>query len=85
MSFIRYKTDFGGYTANVFVFSPAGIKIKQIASNTLLAADGILVWDGKTERGQNVNPGIYVLYFEMINAEKGVKKVEKLPIVVSTR
>ena len=85
VSFIRYKTDFGGYTANVFVFSPAGIKIKQIASNTLLAADGILVWDGKTERGQNVNPGIYVLYFEMINAEKGVKKVEKLPIVVSTR
>ena len=83
--FIRYKTEATGFTANVIVFNPVGVKIKQIAANTLLAADGILSWDGKTDRGQNVNPGIYVLYFEMINAETGVKKTEKLPLVVSTR
>ncbi len=83
--FIRYKTDVSGYTANVIVFNAAGQKMKQIAANVLLSADGVLSWDGKTERGQNVNPGIYVLYFEMVNAETGVKKTEKLPLVVSTR
>lgn len=85
VSFIRYKTDAVGYTANVIVFNSVGMKIKQLASNVLLTSDGILTWDGKTDRGLNVNPGIYVLYFEMINAENGVKKIEKLPLVVSAR
>ncbi|MHB9054923.1 MAG: lamin tail domain-containing protein [Paludibacteraceae bacterium] len=85
VAFIRYKTESVGFTANVIVFNSIGVKIKQIAANTLLATDGILTWDGKTDREQNVNPGIYVLYFEMINAEKGVKKIEKLPLVVSAR
>ena len=83
--FIRYKTDAAGYTANVTVFSAVGVKMRQLASNVLLDADGFLSWDGRTDRGQNVNPGIYVLYFEMINTETGVKKTEKLPLVVSTR
>ena len=83
--FIRYKIDAAGFTANVTVFNSVGVKVKQIASNTLLATDGFLTWDGKTDRGLNVNPGIYVLYFEMININSGVKKTEKLPLVVSFR
>ena len=82
---IRYKTPESGYTANVIIFNAVGVKVKQIASNELLAAEGLMLWDGKTDRGLNVNPGIYVLYFEMINAEKGVKKTEKMPVVVSAR
>lgn len=85
VAFIRYKTEAVGFTANVIIFNSIGVKIKQIATNVLLATDGILTWDGKTDREQNVNPGIYVLYFEMINAGKGVKKIEKLPLVVSAR
>lgn len=83
--FIRYKTEAVGYTANIMIFNAVGIKVTQLASNQILGAEGYLIWDGKTDRGKNVNPGIYVLYAELINADSGVKKVEKMPIVVSAR
>lgn len=83
--FIHYKTDDTGYMANVIVFNSVGQRVKQLASNMLLASEGMLTWDGKTDSGKNVNPGIYVLYFEMIQVDKGVKKLEKLPLVVSAR
>ncbi len=83
--FIRYKTDAAGYTANIIIFNSVGVKVKQLGSNILLSQDGILTWDGKTDRGQNVNQGIYVLYVEFVNSDKGVKKIEKIPLVVSAR
>lgn len=85
VTFIRYKTDAVGYTANVMIFNAVGVKVAQIANSHILGTEGYLVWDGKTDRGINVNPGIYVLYVELINADSGVKKVEKMPIVVSAR
>lgn len=83
--FIRYKTEAVGYTANIMIFNAVGVKVTQLTSNQILGAEGFLIWDGKTDRGINVNPGIYVLYVELINADSGVKKIEKMPIVVSAR
>ncbi|NLO70638.1 MAG: hypothetical protein GX102_06800 [Porphyromonadaceae bacterium] len=83
--FIRYKTDAVGFTANVIIFNAVGAKITQIATNQLLGSDGFMIWDGKTDRGLNVNPGIYVLYVELVNSSSGQKKVEKMPVVVSAR
>ncbi len=83
--FIRYQTDSKAFNANVIIFNPVGVQVRKIASNALLSSEGYFTWDGLTDRGLNVNPGIYVLYFEMINVETGVKKVEKLPLVVSAR
>lgn len=85
VSFICYKTDAVGFTANVIIFNAVGVQVAQLASNQILGTEGYLVWDGKTDRGINVNPGIYVLYVELINADSGVKKIEKMPIVVSAR
>ena len=82
---IRYKTEAGGFTANVLIFNSVGVRVRQLAANQLLSADGFLTWDGRTDKGKNINPGIYMLYFEVFNAESGVRKVEKLPVVVSAR
>lgn len=83
--FVRYKTDANGYVANAFIFNAVGVKVYQLASNVLLANEGFLTWDGKTDSGKNANVGVYVLYFEMINPQSGVRKQLKLPIVVSSR
>ena len=82
---IRYKTEASGLTANVLVFNSVGVKVRQLAANQLLSTEGFLTWDGRTDKGKNINPGIYVLYFEIINAETGARKIEKLPVVVSAR
>jgi len=83
--FIHYKTGTNGYLANVLILNAVGVKVCQLASNILLANEGFLSWDGKTDAGKNANIGVYVLYFEMFNPETGVRKQQKLPIVVSSR
>ena len=83
--FIHYKTDDVGYAANVAIFNASGVKTYQLASNALLSTEGTFIWDGKTDKGQNANVGIYVLYFEMFHVEKGKRKELKLPLVVSGR
>lgn len=83
--FIRYHTDSPGYVANVVIFNPSGVRIRQVASSALLASDGFFSWDGKTDTGKNILPGVYVLYFEMINTSAGQRKQLKMPIVVSSR
>ncbi len=83
--FIRYKTDMNGYVANVLILNPAGVKVRQLASNILLSTNGFLTWDGLSDQGKNINIGIYVLYFEMFNPLKGIRKQFKMPIVVSAR
>ena len=83
--FIHYKTDGDGYVANVLILNPSGVKVYQLASNILLASEGFLTWDGRTNRGKNANVGIYILYFEMFNPQSGARKKIKLPIVVSAR
>jgi len=82
---IRYITDANGYVANAIIFNAVGVKVYQLASNILLSSEGFLTWDGKTDTGKNANVGVYVLYFEMFNAQTGVRKQQKLPIVVSSR
>ena len=83
--FIRYKTDTSGYMANAIIFNAVGVKVCQLAANTLLATEGFMTWDGKTNTGKNANVGVYVLYFEMFNPQTGARKLQKLPIVVSSR
>ena len=83
--FIHYKTETHGYMANVTILNQVGTKVFQLASNILLATEGILTWDGRTDKGKNANVGIYILYFEMFNPETGARKHLKLTIVVSSR
>ncbi|MEI8271356.1 MAG: lamin tail domain-containing protein [Paludibacter sp.] len=82
---IHYHTDANGYVANAIIFNAVGVKVYQLAANVLLANDGFLTWDGKTDAGKNANVGVYVLYFEMFNPQTGSRKQQKLPIVVSSR
>jgi len=83
--FIHYKTDTNGYVANALIFNAVGVKIVQLAANILVANEGFLTWDGKTDKGKNANVGVYVLYFEMFNPQTGFRKQQKMPIVVSSR
>ncbi|MGB4414366.1 MAG: lamin tail domain-containing protein [Paludibacter sp.] len=83
--FIRYALNSNGYVANVLILNAVGVKVCELASNSLLQAEGFLTWDGKTDKGKNANVGIYIIYFEIFNPQTGAKKAKKLPIVVSSR
>jgi hypothetical protein len=83
--FIHYNVGETGYTVNATIFNAVGDRVYQVASNALIGSDGFLTWDGKTDKGTNVNVGVYVLYFQAVNALNGKRIEVKLPVVVSAR
>ena len=83
--FIHYDVGETGYTVNAIIFNAVGERVYQLASNALIGSDGFFTWDGKTDKGTNVNVGVYVLYFQAVNALSGKRIEVKLPIVVSAR
>lgn len=82
---IHYKTPVDGYTAKAVILTANGITVKKLFDNDLLSSEGIVIWDGSDNKGSTVQPGIYILYFEMINASIGDKKTLKMPLVISLR
>lgn len=82
---IRYKLPAGGYVGSLTITNSAGVKMCTPATNILLSTEGFISWDGKTDRGQSANAGIYVIYFEIFNPLSGEKIIKKLPVAVSYR
>jgi len=85
LCFIRYKNKTNGNIANALILNAVGVKIYELASSVLLSTEGYLTWDGRTDKGQIANAGIYILYFEVFNPESGFRTIKKLPLVVSFR
>ena len=83
--FIRYNVRENGYTANVVIFNAVGERVYQLAANDLISSTGFFTWDGKTNKGTNANVGVYVVYFQAINAINGKRIEAKIPVVVSAR
>ena len=44
VSFIRYKTNAVGFTANIFIFNAVGVQVAQLASNQILGTE--VIWFG---------------------------------------
>jgi hypothetical protein len=82
---IHYKTPAQGYTAKAIILNATGVVVKDFFTNYLLSSEGMIIWDGSDNKGNTIQPGIYVFYFEMINVNSGDKKIYKLPVVVSSR
>lgn len=85
LCFIRYKFNTTGNTGNVLILNATGTKVAAPATAVVLQSEGFISWDGKTDKGNVANPGIYVVYFEIFNPETGFKKTKKIPVVVTLR
>jgi len=79
---IKYKFETADNIAKVIIFNSDGVKICQLANNTILSTEGFIVWDGSTSEGKIANSGIYLIYIELFNPNSGLKKQYKLPIVI---
>lgn len=66
-----------GFLATVVVFDSRGRKIRQVAGNELIAAEGVFTWDGYTDDRTLVTAGIYILYLELVKPDGTVKKYKR--------
>ena len=80
---LNYNMPESGWLANITIFDVSGQITTRLYKSHLLASEGQLMWDGKTDAGKLANIGIYVLFVELHNADKGQVKQYKIPCVLS--
>ena len=74
---IQFKFSKPGYIANVRIFDVAGRQVKFLAKNQSLAQEGSWFWDGKSESGQKMEIGVYIILIEVFDQEGHTKTFKK--------
>jgi hypothetical protein len=82
---ILYSFDKPGFVGNLFIFDSKGRQVKRIANNELLACKGQFSWDGVSENGSMLQPGIYIVLFEVFNLSGKTERFKKICVVSRTR
>ncbi len=82
---ILYAFDKPGFAGNLYIFDSKGRQVKRLANNELLACKGQFSWDGISEGGSIVQPGIYIVLFEVFNLAGKTEKYKKICVVSRTR
>ena len=81
---INYNFPAAGYSMTIRVFNDRGIKVKTVASNQLIGANGSFTWDGTKDNGEKATTGIHIILAEAFNL-KNEKERFRLPVVVASR
>ena len=79
---IRYQLPREGYGATMTIFDAGGIPVKRLVRQELIGTEGMLRWDGDSDRGGRVRPGIYVLFMEVYSPDGEVKNIKRTVSVV---
>jgi hypothetical protein len=74
---INYATDTPGFFINLYVYDALGRPVKQLATNELLASQGVFKWDGTNDEGQKARLGIYVIWAELFTTEGTVEQFKE--------
>ena len=78
---IRYHFDHGGFIANVAIVDQEGRRVRDLARNELLGAEGFFRWDADQENGSRVRTGYYMVLFEIFDSD-GTSKTFRRKVAV---
>lgn len=74
---IHFKLNKPGYIANAWIFDAAGRQVKFLVKNQSLAQEGNWLWDGKSESGQKLNIGVYIILVKVFDQAGNTKVFKK--------
>jgi len=74
---IKFKLSKPSYIANVRIFDAIGRQVRFLVKNQSLAQEGSWTWDGKSESGQKLNIGVYIILMEVFDLEGHTKAFKK--------
>lgn len=78
---ITYKLDKNNYTGNVQVYNSNGLLVKSILNNAPLGAEGIITWNGLSDKNQALPVGIYIVYFDYFNTDGSTDSIKKTLVI----
>jgi hypothetical protein len=79
---IQYALD-GPRSLRIEIYDAHGRPVRTLASAWRTAARGELLWDGLDDDGRRVPVGIYVIWFEAVDADGGRVDVAKKTVVLA--
>ncbi len=79
---ITLESDKPGYLINVYVFDISGREVRRISNNQTLGNSGHLTFNGLSNSGKAISPGIYILYFEMLHREGKRRIIKKTCLIL---
>ena len=77
---IQYEFKKVGLFANVNIYDSTGRLVITLANSESLSTNGFLKWEGTYETGERVNPGPYLVVFEVFG-KNGYRSVFKKTVV----
>lgn len=81
--YVNYKLEEPDYLVRVRIFDRYGRLVRNLAESYPAGPEGSLIWDGRTEQGQNNRIGIYIVVFEAFNSTTGRKRVYRETAVLA--
>jgi len=81
--FIHYKLDKSDYLVRIRIFDRYGRRVRTLADSYPAGFEGSLIWDGRTDSGQNNRIGIYILLFEAYNSSTGANRSFRETVVIA--
>lgn len=81
---INYQFEEIGNLGTITIYDPRGRVVKRLVENHLLNAEGTISWDGEIEDGTKARIGMYLIHFEVFNAE-GKTADHKVSTIVGGR
>jgi hypothetical protein len=79
---LQWQLSTPGYMAQITVFDAEGRPVRHLAKNQLLGNRGNINWNGLSDTGEVVRPGIYVIFIRIFNMQGRIKTL-KLPLVLT--
>lgn len=80
-TFLRWNPALAGSMCNICVYDEFGRKIKTLAHELLLGADGEIRYDATDSGGRILRPGIYIVYIDLLRPDGRHKRL-RYPLVV---
>jgi len=74
---IKFKISKPGNVANVRIFDAVGRQVRFLVKNQSLTQEGSWPWDGKSESGQTLNIGVYIILVELFDQNGHTKAFKK--------
>ena len=81
---INYQFEEIGNLGTITIYDPRGRVVKRLVENHLLNAEGTISWNGEIEDGTKARIGMYLIHFEVFNAE-GKTADHKVSTIVGGR
>ena len=81
---LNYQLTQDGFTVYADVFNANGVHQRQLLNGELVGTDGVITWNGLSDKGTLCNVGVYVLFVEAIHPG-GNRIQKKIVCVLSAR